>query len=53
MVAVYNLAPVHIQNMLKLDNLIVVAEEITGCDGKILVAMDTDMLLRGADNRYP
>ncbi len=30
-----------------------VAKEITGCYGEMLVAMDTDMLLRGADNRYP
>ena len=30
-----------------------VAKEITGCYGKILIAMDTDMQLRGADNRYP
>ncbi len=38
--------------MSKIGNLVMDAKEITGCYGEILVAMDTDMLLRGADNRY-
>ena len=49
---VYNLASVPIENMSKIDNLFIVAREITGCHGEKLVAVDTDMLLRGADNRY-
>ena len=40
-----------IQKMSKIDNLFMVAKEITGCYGEILVAIDTDMLLRGADKR--
>ena len=53
MVALYNLASMLIQNMSKVDNIIVVAKEITGCYREILVAMDTDMVSRGANNRYP
>ena len=39
----YNLASMPIQNIPKLDNLIMVAKEITGCYEKILVAMATSM----------
>ena len=53
MVAVYNLASMLIQNMSKIDNLIMVTKDIIDCYGEMLVAMDTDMLLSGADNRFP
>ena len=43
MAADYNLASVPIQNMSKMGNLVVVAKEITGCYGEILVAMGTSM----------
>ena len=43
MVACYNLASMTIQNMPKIDNLVKVAQEITGCYGEILVAMATRM----------
>ncbi len=42
-VADYNMASVPIPNMPEIDNLIMVAKEITGCYGEILVAMATSM----------
>ena len=53
MVALYNQASVPARNMSKNDNLVLVAKEITGCYGDILVAMDTDMLPKGVDNKCP
>ena len=53
MVAVNNLASMHIKNMSKNYNIVIVPKEITGCYGEILVGMVIDTLLRGADNRYP
>ena len=41
MVAVYNLASMPIQNMSKIGHLFMVAKEINGCYGEVLVAMDT------------
>ncbi len=41
--AVYDLTSIPIQNMSKIGILIMVAKEITGCYGKILVAMATNM----------
>ena len=53
MVALYNLESMSFQNMCKIDDLGMVAKEITGRCEEILVAMEIDMLSRGIDNRYP
>ena len=53
MVALNKTASVSIQNMSKIDNLVMVAKEIIGCYGEILVAMNTDMLSRDVHDRYP
>ena len=43
MAAVYNMTSMSFQNMTKIYNLIMVAKEITGCHGEILVAMATSI----------
>ncbi len=42
-VADYNIESIPLPNMPKIDNLIMVAKEIIGCYGKMLVAMTTNM----------
>ena len=41
MTALYNVASMFIQNMSKINNLTIVAKEITGCYEEILLAMAT------------